>query len=104
ERRGALRHAWKAILAFAVSSFVLGVGVARLTMVPTAPAMRSATEQTDLLLAETLPQRDVSSKQLVQVVNVRVGDPAQTAQAAASEAVKAGISVSAEKSGATYRL
>ena len=76
---------WKNTLAFALAAFALGVAVARLTMLPAAPAMRSATPSAP-------------------TVSIRVEDPVQIVEAASRAAIRLGLPLGVTLDRGSYQL
>jgi hypothetical protein len=76
---------WKSMLALAATAFALGLLVARVTMIPAAPAMRSPTPA-------------------MQTVVVRVENPGQIVQEASREAIGLGLALSVTSTGASYHV
>lgn len=125
--RRRVQTSWKRTLAFALAAFILGLAVARLAMLSSAPAMRSmgpsspsSTPYAEAFREYLTQQRMASEEAARWAVRrstrtessagdqipfvLRVPDPLATVQTASREAVALGLSFSVAKDGEAYRL
>ena len=99
-KQGLLRS-WQAILGFVLASFILGVAVTRVMMVPSLQATRSITPSEGM---SGWRRSSAVTNPALPVVVVRVENPLATVQVVSTEAIRLGLRVSVEPAKSGYRV